>query len=318
MDRETKLNLTDVFILGPTKLPNVLNDFLTDRDLTGVRPATLTFYRNELRIFIEWAWNQGAQNLQDVTADLLRVYFLALRERRNTKAIHTNFGAVKTYLLWAWEEYELPGKCPISKVKVATPDNEPKAGVELADVRQLLSACNGEYEKRNRAILYFLLDTGIRRAELIALSISSIENNGTVTLTAEGTKTRTARKAFISRQTQKALRAYLATRENLELEAPLFATKTGERFTSSGIRQVMRRLCDSAGISEVGMHSFRRTFAIETLRAGGDLVSVSRLLGHARVETTKRYLNQNDQDLKNVHERTSPVINLLQTKRRQK
>lgn len=310
MTANSKLNLTDVFILAPTRLENVLADFLTDRDLAGVRQATIIYYRNELKIFISWVQEQGVQNLQDITADLLRVYFLQLRDRRNTKGIHTNYGAVKTFIKWGWEEYELEGKCPILKVKVATPDNEPKPGVELADVNKLLGVCSGELGKRDRALILFLLDTGIRRAEVCQLSISSIENNGTVTLTAEGTKTRTARRAFISRQTQKALRAYLATRDDLELDAPLFATKDGGRFTTSGLRQVLRRLCVQAGIPEFGMHCFRRTFALESLRAGGDLVSVSRLLGHSRLETTKRYLNQDEQDLRGVHTKTSPVDRL--------
>lgn len=310
MDGISKLNLTDVFVLGPTKLQNVLKDFLAERDLAGVRPATLTFYHNELKIFINWAISNGVENLGDITSDNLRMYFLGLRERRNTKAIHTNYGAVKTYLLWAWGEYELPGNCPILKVKVATPDNEPKPGIELQDVSALLAACDGPFEKRDRAIVLFLTDTGIRRRELCALSISGIENNGTVSLTADGTKTRTARKAFISRQTQKALRAYLATRENLSMDAPLFATKDGEPFTPSGMRQVLRRLCVAAGLPEVGAHSFRRCFALESLRAGGDLVSVSRLLGHSRVETTKLYLCQTEDDLRAVHERTSPVSRL--------
>lgn len=310
MDTRTELDPLTVFVFGAEQLPNAANDFLIDRDLAGCRPATLTFYRNELKYFTRWAIDAGARSLTDVTADVLRNYFLTLRNSRNVTGVHTAYRALKTFLLWCWAENELPGACPISRVKVAAPDNAPKPGVDLADVSRMLAACKGEHALRDRALILFLTDTGIRRREVCALTLAAIENAGTVSLTADGTKTGRARRAFLSRTTTKALRAYLATRDDLDAAAPLFATRAGAPFTSSGLRQVLRRLCIAAGLPEIGAHSFRRTFALETLRGGADLVSVSRLLGHSRIETTKRYLNQNDDDLRTVHARTSPVDKL--------
>jgi len=81
------------------------------------------------------------------------------------------------------------------------------------------------------------------------------------------------------------------------------------------LRQIIRRLCAAADIPEVGLHDFRRTFALESLRAGADVVSVSRLLGHASIEVTKRYLAQVEEDLKAAHAKSSPVDTLLRKRR---
>jgi integrase/recombinase XerD len=252
----------------------------------------------------------GAQSLEELTPDVLRAYFLALRERRNATGVDTAFRALRAWLKWAWREYDLPGTCPIEKVRVAAPKAEPKPAIPLDDLAKLLEACTGQNEKRDRALLLFLVDTGVRRRELCELRLSALHKNGAVHLAADGTKTGAARTVFLSRDTQKALKAYLATRGELDPGAALFATDEGEAFTVSGLRHVIRRRCKAAGIPETGLHAFRRTFAIESLRAGADVVSVSRLLGHSKVETTKRYLPQNEDDLREVHARTSPVSRL--------
>jgi integrase/recombinase XerD len=271
----------------------------------------LDYYIEEINIFLKWAIEAGAHTLEDITPDVLRAYFLNLGSRRNVTGVHTNYGAVKTLLLWAWGEFELPGSCPIAKVKVATPEAEPKPGVSLEDISRLLEACNG---KRDRAILLFLLDTGVRRRELCVLNISDLTND-TVHLSKEGTKTGKARVAFISLDTRKAIRAYFRERSEIKPNEPLFTAKGGGRLTVSGLRQIIRRLCVAADIPEVGLHDFRRTFALESLRAGADVVSVSRLLGHASIEVTKRYLAQVEEDLKAAHAKASPVDTLLRKRR---
>jgi hypothetical protein len=93
----TKGKRPNVFnILVATDLKRVLSDFLTDRDLSGVRPATLSYYRNEIGIFIKWTETGGAYELKDITPDVLRAYFITLRDRRKVKAVFQNYTGIKT------------------------------------------------------------------------------------------------------------------------------------------------------------------------------------------------------------------------------
>jgi integrase/recombinase XerD len=310
MIRNTKIDRTDVNFLVPTALGNVLSDFLTDRDVAGCRPATLAFYRNELKPFMQWLGEMGVKSIEEISAVLLRAYFLDMRKHRHQNGVHKNFTVVRTWLLWAWGEYDQPTACPILKVTVDAPKFQQKPAIAMDAFSTILDACKGENQARDRAILLFLIDTGIRRAELARLKLSALQPGGMVQLEADGTKTGEPRKVFLVRETQRALKAYLKHRGNLQAGAPIFATEEGEPFTASGLRQVIRRACDRAGIPEQGMHKFRRGFALESKRAGADLVSISKQLGHKKVETTKRYLPLEDEDLRQVHERTSPINKL--------
>lgn len=320
MTAKTKQVLLPSNFLVPTAWANTLADFLTDRQLQGARPATITYYKTEILLFIRWAEPIGAVGLSDLTPDLLRAYFLALAERRNKTGVHTAWRCLKTWLMWAWGEFDMPGICPMKKVKVASPSKEPKAGIPMQDIGLMLDTCNGDKcgvnGLRDRAIILFLLDTGIRRRELCALTLGDVQGD-VVKLQPDNTKTGKARHAFMERATLKAIKSYLMTRDNLTADAPLFATDDGQPLTVSGLRAIIRRRCMAAGVPPVGLHAFRRTFAIETLRgSGGDLVSTSRLLGHTDIETTKQYLKQEVDDLSQVHKRSSPVSKLLKERRK--
>jgi site-specific recombinase XerD len=315
VNAKTQTNPAEVNFLVPSALVNVFSDFLSDREVVGVRPATLDFYRREIRVFVRWAEAVGAKEIANITPDLLRSYFLSLRERRSRNGIHKNYTVVKTWLRWAWEEYELESKCPIARVKIAGPVEHQQPAIELESFTQLLSACRGRHRKRDQAILLFLLDTGIRRSELCRVEMSALRRNGVVWLKGEWTKNGDPGLCFLTRTTQKALRAYLAGRGELTVEDPLFASATGDAFTPSGLRQVIRRACERAGVPEQGMHRFRRAFALESKRAGADNEDIRRLLRQKRTESTRRYLPLTEDDLRYIHELTSPINRLRRRKK---
>jgi site-specific recombinase XerD len=78
----------------------------------------------------------------------------------------------------------------------------------------------------------------------------------------------------------------------------------------TGLREILRRRSQKAGIPEPQIHDFRRAFAIESLRNNGDLARLSYFLGHSDIKTTQRYLHITDEDLAEFHDLTSPVQNL--------
>ena len=56
-------------------------------------------------------------------------------------------------------------------------------------------------------------------------------------------------------------------------------------------------------------HDFRRAFALNCLRNGMDLMTLARLMGHTTIKVLKRYVALTDVDLRNAHEKASPVDN---------
>ena len=54
---------------------------------------------------------------------------------------------------------------------------------------------------------------------------------------------------------------------------------------------------DRAGVANATLHKFRHTYATRLLEKGADIVTLQKLMGHSDIETTRRYLNPED-DLK--------------------
>ena len=115
---------------------------------------------------------------------------------------------------------------------------------------------------------------------------------------------------MLSEKIRKSLKDYLNTRENLTEKSPVFLNDFDERLQIAGLRQIVIRLCKKAKLKGWGLHAFRRTFAITLYRKGVDILSISRLLGHTSIEVTKRYLNINNEDLRQTHLSNSPADSL--------
>lgn len=153
---------------------------------------------------------------------------------------------------------------------------------------------------RDRAILYLLLDTGIRLAELCGIKVQDLAVNG-VKVFGKGKKERWVP---FSETTHEFLWIYLDTRKDLQLSTRVF------EIQQRGVQEMLERLGKRTGIPNVHPHRFRHTFAISFLRNGGDPYTLQRILGHTSMEMVKRYLAITRDDLILAHERASPVIGM--------
>ncbi len=301
-------------ILPETGLCESIRAFLIDCQSRRLSTRTLALYGRELAAWREWTEGQGVTSPLAVTPDLLRRYFLALAGHRRPGGQHIAFRVLKTFFRWYEREYEPRGwRNPIAKVQAPKLPQEPLPPVALDDLRAMLATCEARTfgGDRDRAILLCLLDSGCRASEFLALNAGDVDlASGAVRIRhGKGGK---ARVTFLGAKARKALLAYLRHRGNLAGEAPLWVTAGGDRLTYAGLRHVVRRRALRAGLrKEPPLHGFRRAFALGALRAGVDLVSLQRLLGHADLSVIRRYLAQTQDDLQAAHAKGSPVDRLL-------
>ncbi len=285
--------------------------FLKDRKASGLVPNTIEFYELRLRQFIAYCDAQAVTLVQDLTADFLRGYLLACAETHNAGGTHAAFRTLRAFLRWLEAEEVMPPewKNPIRKLKAPKLPQEPLEPIALENVTALIASCKaGDNAERDKAIFLLLLDTGLRAQELCDLNLTDLDAYTGALLVRQG-KGRKPRTVYISRTTRRALRAYLRTRSD---SCPaLFATVHAERLTYTGLREILRRRSRDASLKpEPTLHQFRRAFALNFLRNGGDVFTLQRLLGHADLSVLRRYLAQTNQDLQEAHARHSPVEKL--------
>ncbi len=185
------------------------------------------------------------------------------------------------------------------------PKAEPKA-VADEDLEKLLGAAR--CSKRDYALLLFLADTGCRVGGLSDFRLTHLKlSERQAVLTEKGMNTRPV---FFGRRTAAALQAWLAERESKT--DFVFVTGKGERMTSWGIRQILKRLKRRAGITgRANPHAFRHRYARAYIKNGGDLATLSDLMGHTDVLVTKRaYAIFLTTELQRKHDENSPLIGI--------
>ncbi|HEX4207084.1 MAG TPA: site-specific integrase [Ktedonobacteraceae bacterium] len=165
---------------------------------------------------------------------------------------------------------------------------------------------------RDYVIVLLMLDTGIRRSEVAVLRVEDVQETY-ITVFGKGRK---ERQIGIHPQISNLLWKYIHKyRRPLHPGEPaLFlsvsSNRSGLPFGRGGMRGLIQRLKEQTGIDEVRLsaHTFRHTFTCMYLDEGGDLFSLSRELGHSRIETTEKYLKSfTSKNARMQHGEHSPI-----------
>jgi integrase/recombinase XerD len=292
-------------------IPKEIIAFIIDRTARQLSPRTIKYYTDELGWFSAWLAHQQPPitHIQQITADLIRQYQIHLSATRNPGGIHAAWRAIKAFLNWYTIELDDDTyRNPIRKVHPPKINQDPLPGIPIDHIKALLAACNPKTTpgKRDKAIITFLFDTGIRKEELVNLTIADINlKTGAVQIIhGKGNKNRTV---YLGASARRELIRYLRTRPETPPTAPLFLNQAKTRLTGAGLRQIIRRRAAEANIPEPGLHDFRRAFAIQSLRNGIDLITLMHLMGHTDTKVLQRYLKLVERDLQRGHEKSSPA-----------
>lgn len=168
------------------------------------------------------------------------------------------------------------------------------------------------YERRlRRLIVSVLYGTGIRRSELAALNISSLDMaRRTLSVLGKGDK---MREIPLTGTLYDEILLYLSAADHMfgwsrEADAPLLRTIKGKRLYPVFIdRAVKEALGDAGGFTgKKSPHVLRHTIASELLDEGADLNSIKELLGHSSLAATQVYTHNTIERLKTVYNNAHP------------
>jgi site-specific recombinase XerD len=289
-------------------LATAFTDFLSSRVRTCT-PGAVGAYRKNLSGLIAFCAAQGAPGVEDVTTAVLERFIDDLRTRERGQGrggrlsrvtIKKRATAVRTFFAWV-KETGLRDDDPSRKMHMPKVGKQLPKALTLDEERRLLDL---QMSSRERAILYLLLDSGLRLSEAAALTWRDLDlNAGTVHVQhGKGDKSRVA---VFATETTQALRALHRERPLAQPDDRVFTGQQGA-LTPSGLYRVIKRLAQRAGIP-LHPHSLRHTFARDYLNNGGSLADLSELLGHTDLATTAIYLSVARESLSRKHAQFSPV-----------
>jgi len=283
-------------------LQQLFADYIREkRYLQNVSEATVRYYSKSFKYFVQYTLVTKAE---DITKPLLNQFLVTLREKGKTpENINCIIKGVNPFLSWLARNeyislYKLKELQTSRKVQEAYTDEELKRIISFKP--RLFEEC------RLHALLLTMIDTGARISELLKLRKDQVDlEHMLVVLVGKGKE----RIVPISFELRKVLYKYLERKE-IKYSRLVFPSRRGGEMYYQDIHFQMSNLLYSLHIPGKGFHAFRRKFARNYLKNGGNLMYLMKAMGHSKITTTQLYLEVETEELAEMHFRTSLLSRL--------
>lgn len=278
----------------------LMQRYCVDGVAAGRHKSTLRSYIGIIRKFFDHV----GKNYKYVTAQDITDY-LAIRSYRdhishNYKS--TIYRYLCTFFSWAFRKQHIANNIidGVDRVKQVKKKKVRLTDEEVETIRYALQT------PKEKALFELMICTGMRVGEISALNVSDIDlTNKQVSIYAE--KTDTYRTGMLTPVAVMTLRNYIGDRPGTD---PLFLAdrEPHNRMKEYGIEKLAKEMAVRGGVSRITatVHVYRKTFASVLYRKTGDVLLVSKLLGHAKPDMTVQYYLVDDiEDMQHKYNRVA-------------
>jgi len=136
----------------------------------------------------------------------------------------------------------------------------------------------------------FLFSTGVRQRSLINIKVKDVDFDNNVVYV-NVTKNRKPLIVPLNRTMASILNEYLKYRQHKSDEDYLFSNVFGQQLVKSTCYHKLYEYNKRRGVETTGIHRYRHTFAKQWILNGGNVVSLSQLLGHSSLDITQNYIH---------------------------
>ncbi|MZK53483.1 tyrosine-type recombinase/integrase [Clostridium beijerinckii] len=262
------------------------------KKLEGLSPKTLENYR----LFLEKLEQFYTKPCGTITTMDLRMFLAVLGKGKQQSTINGYITMLKAFFGWLQnEEYII--RNPAAKLKSTKVPKVILQGYKAENLEKLREACITEKEK----CLFELLDsTACRISELDEIKIEDINfTEQSLIVTGKGNKQRIV---------------YFSTKAKLHIKAYIGKRTSGYLFVSDksphqhirvrALQLILSKIKKRTEVTErVRCHKFRRTQATYLLNSGMTIQGVQKILGHTSPDTTQRYAQLSQENLRNEYRR---------------
>jgi integrase/recombinase XerD len=222
----------------------------------------------------------------------------ALVEKYRPATVNKCLCAIRKTLKAAWRLGQMTNEEYSRAADVESVSGETiPAGRELTsgEIGALMANCENDPTPaggRDAAIIALMYSCGLRREEVVSLSLASYDSeSGQLVVHGKRNKERTA---YLVNGAADAMADWLKIRGYVD--DPLFCAinkggrlDPGKAMSPQAVYNLLAKRAGLSGVKDFSPHDIRRTFVSDLLDAGADIATVSKMAGHASVNTTARY-----------------------------
>ena len=306
-------------VRDPDSFYHHLLRYLENLAVRNYSPRTIESREKLLRLFIAWCDDRSLTRPRQIDRPILERYQRYLfyyrkkdGEPMSTRSQHTRIIPIRHWFQWLVKQGHLLYS-PAADLELPRLEKRlPKAILSAKEAETVLAVPNigSATGLRDRAILETFYSTGIRRLELVHLTVHSIDlERGTLMIRqGKGKKDRMIpigerAMAWVEKYKESARPELVSGKD----DGTLFLSNLGGAFVPDRVTQLVKGYVDRSGVGKKGScHMFRHTMATLMLENGADIRYIQAMLGHAELSTTEIYTQVSIRMLKTIHTATHP------------
>ena len=274
---------------------------------------TVIAYERDLNSFYSFCRENG---FEDMALDhkSIRLWVVNLLETNRTpRSVNRKISSLKNYIRYLIKEEKLSSD-PLTRVIRPRTGKRNPVFIEEDRLNRILDdfSFGDDYAGvRDKLIIELLYQTGIRRSELISLTLSSFDlSAGTIRVMGKRSKERIIP---VGGRLNLLIKNYLLLRNEkfpASSENYFFLTDSGDQVYAKLIYRVVSEfLKNVTTLDKKSPHVLRHSFATHLLNHGADLNAIKELLGHANLSATQVYTHNTFEKLKEVYKKAHPRAN---------
>lgn len=255
----------------------------------NLREGTIKHYRQAYTQFYKYFEPEMA--LESLTQDVYNEYVVFLRETiNNDVSINSYLRDLITTLHFLMNEgYIEPFQMKAIKVDKTPVETYTEEELEKLLIKPDIKTCEfSEYQSWVMTSFYFA--TGVRQRSLINIKIKDLDFDNDI-IYINVTKNRKPLIIPMLSSLKAILKEYLKYRQHKSTDDYLFCNVYGAQFTKSANYDRLYQYNKRRGVETTGIHRYRHTFAKQWVLSGGNVVTLSKMLGHSSLDITQNYIN---------------------------
>ena len=255
----------------------------------NLRQGTINHYRQSYVQFFKFF--EPDTPIEEIDEDAYKRYVLYLRSTLNNdvsiNSYLRDFITTMHYLMN--EGYIQSYKMQAIKVDKSHIETYNEQELQLLLKKPNIKKCSF-IEYQAWVMTNFLFSTAVRQRSLMFIKVKDIDFDNNVVYV-NVTKNRKPLIVPLNQTMVNILREYLKYRNHKTDDDYLFCNVFGQQLVKSTCYHMLYEYNKRRGVETTGIHRYRHTFAKQWILSGGNVVSLSQLLGHSSLEITQNYIH---------------------------